>query len=190
MHGQSWMATLLFAVIAFTGGYLAGLHGSPSPAQGASGAGGRSTACYFSPNGGCQEAVIDQINAAQTSIEIQAYALTSPAVGEAILKAYRRGIHVAVVLDAAKNSENREVAAQLARAGVPIYFDTSHGVADTRMILIDNQVIATGSFDLSDSAEQQNAENLVILRGNPQAQAACESHFQQHLQHSTRFDGT
>jgi phosphatidylserine/phosphatidylglycerophosphate/cardiolipin synthase-like enzyme len=191
MHGQSWMATLLFAVIAFTGGYLAGLHGAPTSAQGAAsnGAAVRPIACYFSPNGGCRDAVIDQINGAQASLEVQAYTLTSPAIGDAILKAYRRGVQVVIVLDAAKTSESREVAAQLARAGVPIYLDMSHGVADSRLVLVDNQVIATGSFNLSDAAEQDNCENLIVLRGNAQAQAACENHFRLHLQHAQKFDG-
>jgi phosphatidylserine/phosphatidylglycerophosphate/cardiolipin synthase-like enzyme len=183
--------SLLFAVIAFTGGYLAGLHGAPTQAQGAApnGVTGRPAACYFSPNGGCRDAIVDQINGAQTSIEVQAFTLTSPTIGDAILKAYRRGVQVAIVLDAAKTGESREVAAQLALAGVPVYVDMAHGVADSRLVLIDNQVVATGSFNLSEAGESENSEDLIVLRDNAQVQAACENHFQQHLQHAIKFDG-
>ena len=175
MHGQSWMATLLFAVIAFTGGYLAGLHGAPTPAEGSQFAAAHpaSSECYFSPNGGCRDAVIDQIHRAQTSIEVQAFTLSSPAVGEALLGAFRRGLHVQILLDAAKTAESRDVASRLAIAGVPVYVDMTHGIADTRMVLIDNQTIATGSYNLSDAAEYENCENLVILHGDAQVQAPC-----------------
>jgi phosphatidylserine/phosphatidylglycerophosphate/cardiolipin synthase-like enzyme len=190
MHGQSWMATLLFAVIAFTGGYLAGLHGAPTPAQGSvSSTAARPAACYFSPNGGCRDAIVDQIDNAQTSIEIQAFTLTSPVIGDAILKAYRRGVKVAIILDAAKASESRDVAAKLALSGVPVYVDLSHGISGSRQILIDNQTLATGSYNLSEASEYDNSENLIILHGEAQVQAACENNFRKHLEHATRFDG-
>ena len=74
---------------------------------------------------------------------------------------------------------------KLALAGVPVYVDLKHGISDTRLILIDNQTIATGSYNLSEASEYENCENLIVLHDLLPIQAACENHFRQHLQRHT-----
>ena len=54
---------------------------------------------YFSPKGGCQDAIVREINAAQTDIKVQAYSFTNTAIAGALRDAHRRGVKVEVVLD-------------------------------------------------------------------------------------------
>ena len=51
-------------------------------------------------------------------------------------------------------------------------------------MLIDGEIVITGSFNFTDQAEDQNAENLLIIRDKPDIFAAYEADFETHLHHS------
>ena len=182
------MATLATIIIAFAGGFLAAIRELSNRAIAQTQAAVQAK-CYFSPQGGCTDAIIDQLTAARHSIELEGYALTSQPIADALAAAHRRGVDVTLVLDAAQTSEHREQARNLVHAGLPVYLDAQHAIADNRVILIDEQVIITGTFNFTPAAESENAENLLILRDQPQLQAAYERDFRTHLSHSQRYDG-
>lgn len=182
------MATILFTLIAFGGGYLAGAQGSNHVPSGGSSA-AIAARCYFCPGGGCTDAVIAALDSAHRSVELHGCTLTSPGIGAALVAARKRGVRVQVVLDAAAASENRVEVEKLVRAGIPVRLDARHAVAHNKVMLIDERTLMTGSFDFSDSAEAGNADNLLILRDQPQLQSAYEENFRAHLAHSELFDG-
>ena len=186
------MATLLFTVIAFGGGFLAGMHGSPAPATGQPvlpKASALDVSAHFSPKGGCTAAVVDEIASARQTVELASRTLTSPRIADALAAAKRRGVHVTVLLDAAQTSEHREQARYLVGERIPVMLDAKHGLADNRFVLIDNYILLTGSFDFSDTAEDGNVANLLILRDQPQIQSLYEDNFHAHLAHSQPYDG-
>ena len=61
---------------------------------------------HFSPKGGCTEAVVKEMNAAKTSILIQAYSFTSTRVAKALVEAHKRGVTVEVILDRSNRTKN------------------------------------------------------------------------------------
>jgi phosphatidylserine/phosphatidylglycerophosphate/cardiolipin synthase-like enzyme len=191
MQSQSLVATIVFAVIAFGGGYLAGSHGSaagtPSPVSGP--AVDSQAQCFFSPGGGCTDAIVGELNVATHSIELQGYSFTSRAIGSALVAAQRRGVNVRLVLDAVATSENRKEADYCVHNGVPVFLDSRHGIAHNKVILIDERTLITGSFNFTRAAEEQNAENLLILHDQPKLQSAYEENFRVHLSHSEKYDG-
>ena len=191
MQSQSWIAAIVFALIGFGGGYLAGNHAphtgpSPGPAGWSAEA---HEACYFSPRGGCTDAVVLEIESARTTVELEGYSFTSRPIGTALVNAHRRGVDVQLVLDAAESSERRHEVDYVARAGVPVYFDASHAIAHNKVVLIDHRTLITGSFNFTRAAEEDNAENIVILRDHPKLQSAYEDNFRSHLSHSQRYQG-
>ena len=190
MQSQSWIATLVFAVIAFGGGYLTGAHGPQATSTGAPSTSSidGAASCYFSPNGGCTRAIVSEINAARHTIELQGYSFTSRPIGSALVDAHRRGVNVTLVLDAVATSEHRSEANYVGRGGVPVYIDARHAIAHSKIILIDGRTLITGSFNFTRAAEEDNAENLLILHDQPRLQAAYEDNFREHLRHSERFD--
>jgi phosphatidylserine/phosphatidylglycerophosphate/cardiolipin synthase-like enzyme len=52
---------------------------------------------YFSPKGGCTEAVVKEINAAQKMILVQAYSFTSVPIAKALVDAHKRGVQIKVI---------------------------------------------------------------------------------------------
>lgn len=191
MQRQSLVGTVLFAVIAFGGGYVAGLYGPHSGiAIGAGDVAVDSTAkCYFSPGGGCTAAIVAEIDAARITVELEGYAYTSRPIGDALLSAHQRGVDVKLVLDASKSNEDRHEVDYLARKGLPIYLDARHAIFHNKVVLIDDRTLITGSFNFTRAAEEENAENIIILHDQARLQSAYEDKFREHLAHSERFDG-
>jgi phosphatidylserine/phosphatidylglycerophosphate/cardiolipin synthase-like enzyme len=60
---------------------------------------------YFSPNGGCSDAIIKQIGEAKSTIWVQAYSFTSTPIAQALLEAHKRGVKVEVILDKSQQLE-------------------------------------------------------------------------------------
>ena len=54
---------------------------------------------YFSPNGGCTDAITNAIASAKQSIHVQAYSFTSAPIAKSLVDAHRRGVNVKVILD-------------------------------------------------------------------------------------------
>lgn len=145
-------------------------------------------AVYFSPHGGCTEAIVEQLNAATKSIHIQAYSFTSAPIGRAILKARERGVAVTAVLDKSHRTEKYSAATLLSNGGAAVLIDDKHAIAHNKVILIDGKVIITGSFNFSKAAEESNAENLLIIRDKAELYEAYEKNFQAHREHAQKYE--
>jgi phosphatidylserine/phosphatidylglycerophosphate/cardiolipin synthase-like enzyme len=74
---------------------------------------------YFSPKGGCTEAVVRELNAAKTSVLVQAYSFTSTPIAKALLEAHKRGVRVQVILDKFQRTEKYSEADFLVNVGIP-----------------------------------------------------------------------
>lgn len=66
----------------------------------------RELAVYFSPRGGCTEAIAEQLNGAKKSIAMQAYSFTSTEVAKALADGEARGVKVWTVLDKQDTGEH------------------------------------------------------------------------------------
>ncbi len=49
---------------------------------------------YFSPQGGCTEAIVSEIDKAKTEILVQAYLFTSAPIAKALVGGHKRGVKV------------------------------------------------------------------------------------------------
>ena len=143
----------------------------------------------FSPHGGCTEAVVHEIDNAQSSILVQAYSFTATPIAKALVEAQQRGVHVEVILDKSQKTEEYSEADFLLHAGIPVAIDAKHAIAHNKVMIIDGRVVITGSFNFTKQAEEHNAENLLIIKGKADLYAAYESNFQAHAAHSVPYKG-
>ena len=51
-------------------------------------------AVYFSPRGGCTDAIIRELDNAKESVLVQAYSFTSAPIAKALMEAHKRGVKV------------------------------------------------------------------------------------------------
>jgi phosphatidylserine/phosphatidylglycerophosphate/cardiolipin synthase-like enzyme len=119
---------------------------------------------YFSPNNGSTAAIVREIGSARSEILVQAYSFTSEPIAKALLKAHQRGIRVEVILDKGQQTQKYSSVTFLKNQGIPTWIDARHAIAHSKIILIDRQVVITGSFNFTKAAEERNAENLLIIR--------------------------
>jgi len=54
---------------------------------------------YFSPSGGCTDAIVRELGAARKQVLMQAYSFTSAPIAKALIEAKKRGVEVKAVLD-------------------------------------------------------------------------------------------
>ena len=138
---------------------------------------------YFSPRGGCTEAIVKHLEGAKATIYVQAYSFTSPGIKQALIDAQARGVQVEVILDKSQSRGRGAAGGILRDAGVKVYIDSAHAIAHNKVILIDGHTLITGSFNFTKAAESSNAENLVILESSEAVGLYLEN-FRGHLGHS------
>ncbi len=85
-----------------------------------------------------------------------------------MINAKERGVDVKVVLDKSQLHSKYSVISELFSNGIPIWIDNKPKIAHNKVIIVDNQKVITGSFNLSKTAEKGNAENLLIIENYPE----------------------
>lgn len=140
---------------------------------------------YFSPKGGCTEAIVRELDSAKKSILVQAYSFTSDPIAEALIEAHKRGVNVKVIIDKRGRTEKKSQADALSQAGIPTETDRKHPIAHSKVMVIDEEIVITGSFNFTRQAES-NLENLLIIRDKVLAGKYIKN-FQDHAGHSERY---
>ena len=143
---------------------------------------------YFSPKGGCTEAVVKEINAAKKIILVQAYSFTSAPIAKALVEAHKRRVDVRVILDRSQRTEKYSEADFLHNMGIPTWIDARHAIAHNKVMVIDGGTVITGSFNFTKNAEENNAENLLVIR-SPKLAAKYAANWKTHAEHSEPYKG-
>jgi len=143
---------------------------------------------YFSPNGGCTEAVVNELDKAKSNILVQAYSFTSEPIAKALVDAHKRGVNVQVILDKSQRTEEFSEADFIAHVGIRTLIDPVHAIAHNKIMIIDNQVVITGSFNFTKAAEEHNAENLLAIHDVEMAKRYTEN-WKGHEGHSEVYNG-
>jgi phosphatidylserine/phosphatidylglycerophosphate/cardiolipin synthase-like enzyme len=161
--------------------------GGTAPVEPAEGVGTRPSPrieVYFSPNGGCTDAIVTQIDSAVKSIHVQAYLFETDRIAKALVAAKERGVTVIAVLDRWNERDKYSAADILNNAAISTYIDDDHETAHDKIMIIDNQTLITGSFNFTVAAEKKNAENLLIIRDAPDLMRKYQENFEKHKSHS------
>lgn len=142
---------------------------------------------YFSPKGGGTEAIINQIDQAKTEVLVQAYSFTSAPIAKALINSHKKGTKVQAILDKSQRSEKYTSATFLKNAGIPTFIDAKHAIAHNKIMIIDREIVITGSFNFTKAAEERNAENLLIIKDKGLAKVYMEN-WNKHREHSETYD--
>jgi phosphatidylserine/phosphatidylglycerophosphate/cardiolipin synthase-like enzyme len=143
---------------------------------------------YFSPHGGCTDAIVKELNKAQKTVFLQAYSFTSAPIAKALLNAHKRGVKVEVILDKSQRTEKYSSATFFFNAGIPVKIDAQHAIAHNKVMVIDGETVITGSFNFTKAAEEKNTENLLVIRDNKLAERYIKN-WQEHAGNSEVYVG-
>ena len=122
----------------------------------------------FSPNNGATTTVINAIHQAQQSILVSAYSFTSKDIANALLEAKKSGINVKIILDKSQATQKYSSATFFTNQGFEMRIAIKYAIFHDKVMIIDDKTVVTGSFNFTKAAESKNAENVLIIRDNPE----------------------
>ena len=137
----------------------------------------------FTPGDQADQMIIDAIDRSHHQVLVQAYNFTHRRIADALVRAHVRGVEVAILLDQEQSRDRSPLMRNVARY-VTVMIDPRHAAAHNKVMIIDSGyadcAIVTGSFNFTYAAQHRNAENALVLRGNP---PLCEAYFNNWRRH-------
>ena len=111
-------------------------------------------------------AIINEVRRARQSIHFMAFSFTDDALGDAIIERFQAGVPVGGIFEKRGSSTEYSELGKMQALGMSVQPDTNQWALHHKVFIIDGSTVVTGSFNFSRNAEEENNENLLILRGN------------------------
>jgi phosphatidylserine/phosphatidylglycerophosphate/cardiolipin synthase-like enzyme len=124
------------------------------------------------------------LQAARREILVLAYSFTSKPIAQALVDAKLRGVHVDIVLDYSNEKEEHTDLHFFLEQGLVPLIDQHHAIAHNKVMVLDSRTILTGSFNFTNQAENENAENLLVIKGHPELVSSYRKDFAVHKAHA------
>lgn len=130
--------------------------------------GGTKVSAYFSPQDKTVEkALVPLVNNAKNYIYLPVFVITHKSLTKALIDAKNRGVDVKIILDATSVRSNHTTHEVLRNAGIPLKTESFAGKVHTKSMIIDDKYVVTGSMNFSNSGENRNDENCLVIE-NPE----------------------
>ena len=119
---------------------------------------------FFSPDDGVLNALVPLLNSAEQSIHFLAFSFTSNELGDIVRAKAEAGLTVAGVMDEEQISSNQGTEFDpFQQAELDVLIDGIDGQMHHKVFIVDEKIVALGSYNFSKSAEERNDENLLII---------------------------
>ncbi len=116
---------------------------------------------YFSPSDNTTIEIADEIDAATTSVDFALLSFTNNTLGGAVAGAFFAGLDVRGIIESTSDAGTEYD--YFVSIGLPIQDHPESYQLHHKYVVIDDAVVATGSHNWSNSAENSNDENTVIV---------------------------
>ena len=145
-------------------GYYGAPPQDPSPLQSLN---GRPVPAYlFSPGSRVEERLAELIDASRRSVDAVTFTFSSKTLADAVVRAHQRGLKVRFLID--KNmGRTAPLAKYLFDSGVPIKWTggrNEKGALHNKFLILDGEILQTGSFNWTVNANKNSFENLIFVR--------------------------
>jgi phosphatidylserine/phosphatidylglycerophosphate/cardiolipin synthase-like enzyme len=134
---------------------------------------------YFSPENGVQieERLVELIGEARNSVRFMAFSFTLDDLGGAMISAFDDGVTVEGVFETTGSKTDDSEMTKMLCAGMSVKQDGNPDVLHHKVIIIDSEIVAFGSFNFSNSARDNNSENILIVH-SPELAEQYETEFE------------
>ncbi|MBN2142210.1 DUF1669 domain-containing protein [Candidatus Woesearchaeota archaeon] len=125
---------------------------------------------YFCPEDGCESQVMKELRKADESVYFMTFSFTSDQIGKELIRMAREDcIEVKGVFDKSQVASNREYSEYpwMKSAGMDVKTAAGKdgkGKMHHKVFIIDNETVITGSYNPTESGNERNDENLLIIR--------------------------
>ncbi len=119
---------------------------------------------YFSPDDDPIDRLLELVEGAQESVYFMAFSYTSDDLSSAMLSRAQVGVTVAGVFERSQyNSNTGTEFDNLRGAGLAVRLDGNSNDMHHKVIIIDEEIVITGSYNFTASAENRNDENVLVV---------------------------
>ena len=119
---------------------------------------------YFSPDDGVLSALASLLSSAQESIHFLAFSFTSNDLGVIVREKAEAGLTIAGVMDQEQVSSNQGTEYDpFKQADLDVRIDGNAGQMHHKVFIVDEKIVVLGSYNFSQSAEERNDENIIIV---------------------------
>jgi phosphatidylserine/phosphatidylglycerophosphate/cardiolipin synthase-like enzyme len=77
---------------------------------------------------------------------------------------------------------------ELTNLGIPAKIDAVHAIVHSKIVIIGGEIVITGSFNFTKAAEENNAENVLVIHDRRLAER-YKKNWQDHAKHSEVYAG-
>ena len=120
---------------------------------------------YFSPQDkALSNELATIIKNSKNYIYIPTFLFTHKILTNELIEAYKRGIDVKIIIDATNTYGQHSVFKHLRQSGIPVKVENYAGKMHAKAMIIDDEYIIAGSTNFSDSGENKNDENMLIIK--------------------------
>jgi phosphatidylserine/phosphatidylglycerophosphate/cardiolipin synthase-like enzyme len=155
--------------------------------------GGNRVECYFSPSDNTNQKIIDAIHTSGNDLSVETMLITRSDLALAVLDAFERGVAVNVITN--YENDNTDYVNELLGSNLPpekfVFDDFAEGMLHNKLAIIDSKApdsdpqVITGSHNWSNSANEKNDENTLVIHNAEIANI----YFQQFAQRFTENEG-
>ena len=118
---------------------------------------------YFAPEDHVVSHLVPLLQQAQKSIRFMAFSFTHDDLGQAMLARAQAGVDVQGIFETRGSETEASELARLYCAAVPVRQDGNPSAFHHKVIVIDGEIVVTGSLNFSENADESNDENVVVL---------------------------
>lgn len=107
--------------------------------------------------------VLPLIQNAKKYVYIPTFIITHEELANELINAKKRGVDVKLIIDATNVYSRKSKIKELRSAGVPVKVENYAGKMHSKSIIIDDEYIVAGSMNFTNSGENKNDENVLII---------------------------
>lgn len=107
--------------------------------------------------------IIPLINNSKKYVYLPVFILTHESLSKALINAKNRGVNVKIITDATNVNSAKSKIKYLRDAGIPVKTENYAGKLHSKSIIIDDKYIISGSMNFTNSGENKNDENILII---------------------------
>jgi phosphatidylserine/phosphatidylglycerophosphate/cardiolipin synthase-like enzyme len=118
---------------------------------------------FTSEDPALESLIIPMVRNANSSIRFLAFSFTDFPLADAMIQRSQQGVNVAGVIDKTQSGGQGSELGTLFCANIPVRQDGNPQFMHSKIIIIDDRYVITGSLNFSTSAEESNDENVIVI---------------------------
>ncbi|MBN2040744.1 MAG: DUF1669 domain-containing protein [Spirochaetes bacterium] len=118
---------------------------------------------YFSPEDDIESIIVRKLSEAKDVICFMAFSFTNDRIADELIRLNKSGVSVSGIIERTGANSKYSEYKKLNIEGVQVNLDRNKRIMHHKVIIIDNRLLLTGSYNFSKNANKNNDENLIVV---------------------------